>query len=326
MADNNLQGTQGHESEILNVAGAKAMMQKYKTNVSDTKQNAISDLAVIGCGYSTCSTAGNTATKAVTISNFILLQNCRISVLFQNAFTASNPKLSVNGGTAISIKHFGRAMETHKVHSNTILTMVYDGTDWQVVGIESITASTPSGAVDLALPSGLLWCEHNIGAETPYEAGLYFSWGNVVGHTASEGYAFTTAAYAETTGAALTGNISVDRNYDAARHNMGAPWRLPTSSEFKELNDNCDHEWTDEDGVKGMLFTSRNNSNSIFFPAGGMFSDSSSISYVGTFARCWSSTYQNSSNGRAFNADNGGGVYPVNNQARARGYNIRAVQ
>ena len=122
-----------------------------------------------------------------------LMPNCRISVLFQNAFTATNPTLSINGGAAIAIRHFGRAMEIGKVHANTILTMVYDGTYWQVVGIEGITGSTPSGAVDLALPSGLLWCEHNVGAASPYDDGLYFSWGNVEGHTGTDGYDFGTS-------------------------------------------------------------------------------------------------------------------------------------
>jgi hypothetical protein len=37
--------------------------------------------------------------------------------------------------------------------------------------------------VDLGLPSGLLWATCNVGAKSPEEAGLYFSWGNVEGHT-----------------------------------------------------------------------------------------------------------------------------------------------
>ena len=290
-------------------------------------QLKVTDCAMLGGGFPTCSTAGGTAAKTVTISNFLLLTNCRISVLFQNAFTATNPTLSINGGTAIAIKHFGRAMEIGKVHANTILTMVYDGTYWQVVGIEGITGSTPSGAVDLALPSGLLWCEHNVGAASPYDDGLYFSWGNVEGHTGTDGYDFGTSndgPYASTPGAALTGNISVDGTYDAARHNMGAPWRMPTQPEFQELNDNCTSEWTDEDGVAGRRFTSNHNGNSIFFPASG-YRDGTSLCYRGSNGYYWSSSLYSSANGYNLNFTSGG-VYPANNSNRFYGFSVRAVQ
>ena len=31
--------------------------------------------------------------------------------------------------------------------------------------------------VDLGLPSGLLWCSHNVGATNPEEYGDYYAWG-----------------------------------------------------------------------------------------------------------------------------------------------------
>ena len=33
--------------------------------------------------------------------------------------------------------------------------------------------------VDLGLPSGTLWCKHNIGAKTQLEDGKYFAWGEL---------------------------------------------------------------------------------------------------------------------------------------------------
>ena len=290
-------------------------------------QLKVTDCAMLGGGFPTCSTAGGTAAKTVNISHFLLLPNCRISVLFQNAFTATNPTLSINGGTAIAIRHFGRAMEIGKVHANTILTMVYDGTYWQVVGIEGITGSTPSGAVDLALPSGLLWCEHNVGAASPYDDGLYFSWGNVEGHTGTDGYDFGSSndgPYASTPGAALTGNISVDGTYDAARHNMGAPWRMPTQPEFQELYDNCYSEWTDEDGVAGRRFTSRINGNSIFFPAAGDRYGSGLYSR-GTNGYYWSSSLDSQADGYGLYFGSGG-VNPAHAFNRFYGFSVRAVQ
>ena len=280
--------------------------------------------APLGFGYGVCETAGATPAKTVSMTNTVLTPGGVIAVNFVNAFTASSPTLSVNGSAAKPIKLYGNAMPMGKVHANTILVMYYDGTQFNVIGILSQTAAAPTGFVDLALPSGLLWCEHNVGASTPYEHGLYFSWGNVEGHAEGSGYDFSDAVYAETDGAALTGNIAVGNTYDMARHNMGAPCRLPTSGEFQELYNNCDTEWTDEDNVAGRRFTSRINGNSIFFPASGLYSGTS-LNGRGTNGRYWSSTWysETSASNLGFNSSN---VSPQNVNYRRYGFTVRAVQ
>ena len=280
--------------------------------------------APLGFGYGECTTAGATAAKTVSLTNTVLTPGGIIAVNFVNAFTASSPTLAVNGGAAKPIKLYGAAMPMGKVHNNTILVMYYDGTNFNVIGILSQTAAAPTGFVDLALPSGLLWCDHNIGASTPYEHGLYFSWGNVIGHAEGSGYDFSDAVYAETPGAALTGNIPVNGTYDLARHNMGSPCRLPTVGEFQELNSNCDSEWTDEDGVAGRRFTSRNNGNSIFFPASGLY-DGTSLNLRGSDGLYWSSSYMSET--RAYNLNfYSGGVNPARSSGRRYGFTARAVQ
>ena len=280
--------------------------------------------APLGFGYGVCETAGATAAKTVSMTNTVLTPGGIIAVNFVNAFTASSPTLSVNGSAAKPIKLYGNAMPMGKVKNNTILVMYYDGTQFNVIAIQSQTAAAPTGFVDLALPSGLLWCEHNVGASTPYEHGLYFSWGNVTGHAEGSGYDFSDAVYAETPGAALTGNIPVNGTYDLARHNMGAPCRLPTVGEFQELNSNCDSEWTDEDGVAGRRFTSRINGNSIFFPASGYYSGTT-LSYRGSYGGYWSSSYLSATNAYnlLFSSSN---VNPALNNLRRLGFTARAVQ
>jgi hypothetical protein len=170
----------------------------------------------------------------------------------------------------------------------------------------------------------LLWCEHNVGATTPYEHGLYFSWGNVEGHAEGSGYDFSDAVYAETPGAALTGNVPVNGTYDLARHNMGAPCRLPTVGEFQELNSNCDSEWTDEDGVAGRRFTSRINGNSIFFPASGYY-NGTSLNGRGSSGYYWSSSYYSATNAYILYFDSSS-VDPANLSYRRLGFTARAVQ
>ena len=280
--------------------------------------------APLGFGYGDCSTAGATAAKTVSMTNTVLTPGGIIAVNFVNAFTASSPTLSVNGSAAKPIKLYGNAMPMGKVHNNTILVMYYDGTQFNVIGILSQTAAAPTGFVDLALPSGLLWCEHNVGATTPYEHGLYFSWGNVIGHAEGSGYDFSDAVYAETPGAALTGNIPVNGTYDPARHNMGAPCRLPTVGEFQELNSNCDSEWTDEDGVAGRRFTSRINGNSIFFPASGYY-NGTALSRRYSDGYYWSSSYDSATNAYNlyfYSSD----VGPAISSSRRCGFTARAVQ
>jgi len=283
--------------------------------------------APLGFGYGECSTAGATAAKTVSMTNTVLTPGGIIAVNFTNAFTASDPTLSVNGSAAKAIKLYGNAMPIGKVHANTILVMNYDGTQFNVIAIQSQTAAAPTGFVDLALPSGLLWCEHNVGAATPYEDGLYFSWGNVTGHTGDDGYDFGTSndgPYASTPGAALTGNIPTNGTYDAARHNMGAPCRMPTVGEFQELNAQCDSEWTDEDGVTGRRFTSRINGNSIFFPASG-YRYGTGLDDRGSNGVYWSASLYSQTHGYNLSF-NSGGVYPANTSTRFYGFSVRAVQ
>ena len=306
----------------FNLSQSDAQVQAILNKIQPLAQTG--DMATLGYGYGVCDTAGATAAKTVSITNTVLTPGGIIAVLFQNAFTASSPTLSVNGSAAKAIKLFGNAIPMGKVHNNTILVMNYDGTNFNVIGILPQTAAAPSGFVDLALPSGLLWCEHNIGATTPYEHGLYFSWGNVTGHAEGSGYDFSDTVYAQTDGAALTGNIPVNNTYDMARHNMGSPCRLPTVGEFQELNSNCDSEWTDEDGVAGRRFTSRINGNSIFFPASGHY-DGSTLSGRGSYGIYWSGSYVSESGAYSMNF-NSDGVNPADNSRRRYGFSVRAVQ
>jgi hypothetical protein len=170
----------------------------------------------------------------------------------------------------------------------------------------------------------LLWAEKNVGANRPEDDGLYFSWGNVDGHTATDGYDFGDGPYASTPGAELTGNIPANTTYDAAMHNMGAPCRLPTVSEFQELYNNCITEWTTQNGVNGRRFTSRINGDSLFFPASG-YRSGTSLSSRGSSGHCWSSTLASAAFARFMYVDSTG-VNPAYTVSRFFGVSVRAVQ
>ena len=175
-------------------------------------------------------------------------------------------------------------------------------------------------AVDMGLPSGTLWADRNIGAKSPEDFGLYFSWGNIEGHVMGSGYDFDD--YNETKGHELDGDIDIE--HDAARFNMGEPWQMPTKEQFQELVDNCTREWCCENGHMGSRFTSKINGKSVFFPAAG-YGYGTSVNSVGSRGCYWSSSW--------YSADSAydvyfysSSVYPQDSSDRYSGFSVRAVQ
>lgn len=131
------------------------------------------------------------------------------------------------------------------------LGIVSDSCTYSV--LEFTTPSRPYTYVDLGLPSGTLWADRNIGAENPWDRGLYFSWGNVDWNAVDEndnvidGYSFDENTYATTLGGQYTGSI-LDAEHDAATVNIGIDWRIPTKIETIELFENTDHYYIDLNG------------------------------------------------------------------------------
>lgn len=176
--------------------------------------------------------------------------------------------------------------------------------------------------VDLGLPSGLLWAKANIGSAKPEGVGLYFSWGNTDGHATGSGYDFSQTVYDTTPAAAITANLSLSQ--DAARANLGTPWRMPTAAEFQELYDNCTSVWTTLNGVNGRLFTSNVNGNTLFFPAAGYY-DGTSLGSRWSSGYYWSSTYYSATDARGLSFGSSG-VNPQYYSNRHFGFSIRAVR
>lgn len=169
----------------------------------------------------------------------------------------------------------------------------------------SVTVDNTNGYdyVDLGLPSGTLWATMNVGASSQSDNGLYFSWGNTEGHAKGSGYNFSESAYSSTSGSSISTNIAADSGYDAARVNMGGDWRMPTKEEFEELHNNCTWTWKTVSGVNGYRITSNTNSNSIFLPAVGSYSDTT-LYQEGNFGHYWSSSFHSSMyEYNAFNAN-----------------------
>ena len=174
-----------------------------------------------------------------------------------------------------------RYKEDHKVYECIIYgdiksNSIYYNTALDGVTIEALKWTEVSSGdvghgdhvhhyVDLGLPSGTLWATRNVGADTIYEYGEYYTWGE----TAKK----NSYIKANCTTNDISKDISGDTIYDVAAAIWGDEWRMPTDAEQRELYNYCRMEIvkmpTPEGYVNGYMFVSTINGNHIFLPASG---------------------------------------------------------
>ena len=116
------------------------------------------------------------------------------------------------------------------------------------------------------------WACCNIGASSPLEYGNYYAWGETAPKSV---YTRDTYAYYDhnTYSYTIVGNdpgpwyVGVDgTEYDAAVVNWGNNgWQMPSTSLQRELVEKCSREWTQLNGVNGILVTGPNGGQ-IFLP------------------------------------------------------------
>ena len=170
-------------------------------------------------------------------------------------------------------------------------------------------ATTTPIAIDLGLPSGTLWADRNLGAESITDCGDYYMWGSTEpdtdkvcdwAHTPfNGGFRWHNPDVVETFRMEAFPDGNLSDQYDAAHVQLGGNWHIPTTEQAKELLDYTDSEWTIFGGILGRIFTSKSNGNAIFIPAAG-FREGSSVYYVGSRAYLWSSTLNSRNQGNAY--------------------------
>lgn len=141
-------------------------------------------------------------------------------------------------------------------------------------------------AIDLGLPSGTKWCCCNVGASTPEGYGGYYAWGETSEKSVYNG---DTYAYGSSwSNCQYIGSDIAGTQYDVARVRMGAPWRMPSVGQMEELINNCSRQWTQLNGVNGILVTGPSGVQ-IFLPAAGDRWDDK-LYYAGGLGDYWSSS------------------------------------
>ncbi len=154
---------------------------------------------------------------------------------------------------------------------------------------------------------GPFWADRNIGADKPEDFGLYFWWGDTIGHSptsyTSLGWTFSFGfsrynsevyTWGEKIGDLQSaGWLTKDRvltpEHDAA-HVLWGGWRMPTYQELSDLSSKCDWTYAAENGVKGYIVRGKGGyaSKSIFLPAAG-YGEGTSLKYDNMEGYYWSS-------------------------------------
>ena len=190
---------------------------------------------------------------------------------------------------------------------------------------------------------GPYWADRNIGADEPWEYGLYFWWGDTVGHRPSEkmfDFSFTpsnTPTCDKSISALQSegwivemgdGTYVLAPSHDAAQVQWGGGWRMPT---YQELNDlcyyKCDWTWMTTNGVNGYVVRGRGDysSNSIFLPAAG-FGVETVLDNPSAAALFWSSVPRLDDNRAWYLAFQNAFPYMLDDRCRSDGQSIRPVQ
>lgn len=233
------------------------------------------------------------------------------------------PRVSKSDSWITDIKKESTYVWSFKVARNTgssartaTITVQMQSHDDAVLTVNQAGLSVPDGAVDLGLPSGIFWASTNIGASSEAGTGDYFAWGE----TSAKG-TYTWANYAWGTEGNMTkykgSSSSLDAADDVATATLGGSWRMPYASEVNELYACCVAEETSQGGVKGVLFKSKSNGNTIFIPYTG-YKDGSATKGGGSIA-LWTASGAGGSNAWAANDDG------TESTERYLGLNVRAV-
>jgi len=354
---------------IQGATGTAAFTIAYAQGIPDNLRTALPQLnairttaAAISLGHGICSTDTYTKDKVVTIPNFLLLLNGHIDVLFTTPINTDLTTLNVSNTGAKPVRILGQSLSAGVIKAQTYATLVYDGTAWNIVNMFCPDAQfDPAGLlVDMGLPSGVKWSARDIDltkpggfCDTPFTyMKSFFSWGNIDGHNPISNSAFSYnwggvnenppyyegQVYGNTPGNTLTGNIAVGEDFDAARANLGAPWRMPTNGEFAELfaniiyidanGDEVDTTKADKrvsvNGVMGLYIQSKLNGARLFFSCSGLGYGRAWYSR-GSSGYSWSSTWYSARYARSLGFYSSG-VDPQGSSYRYVGFAVRPVQ
>ena len=119
------------------------------------------------------------------------------------------------------------------------------------------------------------------------------------------------------------GKTILDPEDDVAHVVLGGKWHIPTKEQIQELLDNTTIKKSKLNGVKGRLFKSKINGNTLFFPYSGIKVGSSVYGREDGCCYYWSSSIHKISPNRAMGSDSD--LYGLRSCDRNCGLFVRGV-
>ena len=261
------------KAQTLSLEGKLALIEdamKAQTLALEKKGDALV-AAIKGLpDYTAKLAAIETAIKALpnyeeqlkALNNLITAQNSKlddqIAALegIMNAIPDYSNKLSAIENAIKAMPDYDTAINGIKDEIANLVKEVKDGNKSEADALAEIakkleelkaaggSTTVVKDCVDLGLPSGLMWRKYNVGANSEYEMGNYYAWGETV---TKQKYDITTYKWGE-----LIGETTYYTKYnetdkltllqpedDAATANLGENYRTPTKEDWQELVEEC---------------------------------------------------------------------------------------
>lgn len=112
---------------------SSAQQQQARENIG--AQEVVTDMAKLGGGIGSCSTSSGTAMVA-TLTGYELVKNGMVAINFEYDVPAG-ATLNINSKGAKPIYNTGIILSNNLIKANDTVTFCYDGTNYEIVSIES---------------------------------------------------------------------------------------------------------------------------------------------------------------------------------------------
>ena len=176
--------------------------------------------------------------------------------------------------------------------------------------------------IDLGLPSGTLWADRNIGAIEPEDEGDFYAWGET---EPKKKYLWDNYKWGEdcTKYNDKDGKTVLEPEDDVVYLKTKGKAHISTKEQMRELLDNTISKNQTINGVKGRLYKSKVNGNTIFLPFAG-----DCYNHIGTnlWSTYWSSSLDLSNHHNAHKLYNSRKTSDIFTTTRCEGFSVRGVK
>ena len=180
-------------------------------------------------------------------------------------------------------------------------------------------------AVDLGLPSGVLWGSQNMGAQRPADLGTKYAWGETETKDEFSYNNYKDKDYTRYNYETPDGKYILDPDDDVANTELGGDWRMPTVWDYQELREYCTWEMRSGKNEGGYIVTSKVNGNKIFIP---YYKVSYFLRWDDCTSQYWTSILEQKQDAYAarIGEDSGKEIYSVSPYDRALSALVRPVK